>query len=138
MFTSSPSNICLYTFILSLFPSRTFANGSFVENKTSTAIMFKRLAARFVAAKNRVWGFVRILTSTFSLVMISLSSDIIAFWFSVAIAIVSGTVRRNLAERYARVFNKFDQLKTSSCYTGMVSYRKKIKISHVLNFRNIY
>ena len=78
-----------------------------MENKTSTAIMFKRLAARFVAAKNRVWGFVRMLSSTFSLVMISLSSDIIAFWFSVAIAIVSGTARRNLAERYARVFNKF-------------------------------
>ena len=72
--------------------------------------MFKRLAAQFVAAKNRVWGFVRMLSSTFSLVMISLSSDIIAFWFSVAIAIVGGRAKRNLAERYAPIFNKFCQL----------------------------
>ena len=112
MFTSPPwlQPACLYTFILFLLPSRTFANGSCVENKTSTAIMFKRLAARFVAAKNRVWGFVRMLSSTFSLVMISLSSDIIAFWFSLAIAIVGGTAKRNLAERYAAIFNKFCQL----------------------------
>ena len=92
---------------------------------------------RFVAAKNRVSGFVRMLTSTFSLVMISLSSDTITFWFSLAIAIVDGTARQNLADSYAQIFNKFCQLKMSSCYTGMVSYRKKIKISHVLNFRNI-
>ena len=66
-----------------------------MENKTSIAIVFKRLAARFVAVKNRVWGFFRMLTSTFSLVMISLSSDTIAFWFSLAIAAVGGTASRN-------------------------------------------
>ena len=91
--------MCLYTFILFLFPSRTFANGSCVENKTSIAT----LAARFVAVKNRVWGFFRMLTSAFSLIMISLSSDTIAFWFSLAIAAVGGTASRNCAERYAQV-----------------------------------
>ena len=89
------TSVCLYTFILFLFPSRKFANGSCVENKTSIAIKFKRFAARFVAVKNRVCGFVRMLTSTFSLVMVSLLSDTIAFWFSLAIAVVGGTVSRN-------------------------------------------
>ena len=84
--------------------------------------MFKRLAARFIAVKNRVWGFVRMLTCTFSLVMILLS-DRITFWFSPFIAAVGGMGSRNRAERCARVFNKFYQLKKSSCYR-VVSCRK--------------
>ena len=95
LFSVTTTSICLYIFKLFLFPSRTFANGSCVENKTSIAIMFKRLAARLIAVKNRVWGFVQMLTCTFSLVMISLLNDTIKFWFSLFIAVVGGMGSRN-------------------------------------------
>ena len=105
------TSICLYIFILFLFPSRMFANGSSLENKISIAIMFKRLTARFVVVKNSVWGFLRMLISTFSFVIISVSSDTIVFWFSLAVAVVGGTASRNWAETYRRVLINFTNWK---------------------------
>ena len=88
-----------------------FANGSSLENNISIAIVFKRLTARFVVAKNSVWGFLRMLISTFSFVIISVSSDTMAFWFSLAIALLGGTASRNWAETNRPVLINFGSWK---------------------------
>ena len=96
--------------------------------------MFKRLTARFVVVKNSIWGFFRMLISTFSLVIISVSSDTIAFWFRLAIASVGGTASRNWAETYTRVLINFTKWKQEVAIQIWFHIGKQIQISHVLNF----